>query len=115
MTKMTNELEPLKECPFQKEGELHIPVIIDELGEAWVRCSCDVSSPMFSGVDRKEKATEFWNTRHKLTCKIEEDPVASRACMGDMLKCSECGASFPPINFDYLACPSCGAEVVDGD
>lgn len=106
---MTNELESLKECPFQKEGELHIPVIIDELGEAWVRCSCDVSGPMFSGADRKEKATEFWNTRYKRTCKMQDalnvpdsDPFDEATDLDGRLE-----------NLIRHVADICGAEVVD--
>lgn len=115
---MTNELEP---CPFRKEGDTHELTIIDELGEAWVRCSCGVAGPMFSGPNRKEQAAEHWNTRYKRTC---EWNIKHSGTLYDVYQCSACGYEYAESRTDHgikvelcdaKFCPNCGAEVLDGD
>lgn len=112
---MTNELELLKECPFQKEGETHKLEWVDVGSLKWVRCkTCLAQGPCDAS---EQRAAELWNTRYKRTCKMEPDPDY------DMVICSECGYEeevhllFPSSGnqiFDGKFCPSCGAEVSNG-
>lgn len=113
---MATQLDP---CPFQKEGETHDLRLLDELGDAWVLCSCGAAGPMFSGPDRKERATAHWNGRYERTCMLVKTPDVTRHGMwyGESIRCSSCGN---PIKADLATrwsgiqyCYRCGARVLN--
>lgn len=106
---MSEELMP---CPWQKEGELHVPIVMEAMGEAWVRCTCDVAGPMCA---TKEQAIERWNDRRERTCHDEE--LDDEHCF----KCSLCEYEYSAVGGfgcdfgddpDFTYCPDCGAKVV---
>lgn len=115
---MTNELEPLKECPFcggeAKEGQVKINgAESNDIG--WIGCQeCRVFMNYTHGERGKREAIKAWNTRYKRTCKnldvVPKD--GSGFYPTPHFKCSECGASYALTDYAYW-CPSCGAEVIN--
>lgn len=110
---MTNGLKP---CPFHKE----VVIPKHDVSEEMHRITCaddDCPACNDNWFESEDDAIKAWNTRYKLTCKMEPDQDY------DLVTCSNCGYEeeihilFPSNGlqvFDGMFCPQCGAEVVDG-
>ena len=59
----------------------------------------------------REKAIEAWNTRAERTCTVE-NIYSTGYQETDWGECSSCCGVFP-YQGDVVACPKCGAKVVD--
>lgn len=106
---MTNELEPLKECPFccgedGKHSE-DFYIIMSQENVSFINLH---HKPMYTSKELREA----YNTRYKRTCKMQR---IKRDKYADEYECQTCyGHTWTPFGAKPEYCCHCGAEVVDG-
>ena len=111
---MTEELKP---CPFC--GEDHVSVaytgyedegcVLYTLGCSTTNCPGHISGSW--RYFNLERAAEAWNRRAERTCTVE-NIYSTGYQETDWGECSSCCGVFP-YQGDVVACPKCGAKVVD--